>query len=146
MADSDYEALQKLVMGDMPQVFAPAVVDHAMNPRNVGSLDDADGFAAMHSDCGENMEIWLRIKDDRIADIRFWSDGCGATIACGSMVGELACGKTVTDALKIEKQDIIDAFKELPEGNVHCAVLAVKTLKKSVRNYLTRQKVPGKAT
>ena len=98
VTDSDFEALQKLVMGDMQQVFTPAVVDHAMNPRNVGSINDADGFATMQSDCGESMEIWLRIKDNRIEEVRFWSDGCGATIACGSMVSELARGKTITES------------------------------------------------
>jgi nitrogen fixation protein NifU and related proteins len=140
VTDSDFEALQKLVMGDMQQVFSPLVVDHAMNPRNVGSMTDADGFATMRSDCGENMEIWLRIKDERIDDICFWSDGCGATIASGSMVSELAQHLTIGEALRINKQAIIDTFGGLPEGNVHCAVLAMNTLRKAVRNYLARRK------
>ena len=139
--DSGYEALQQLVMGDMEKVFTPAVIDHANNPRRVGSLSDADGFASMHSDCGESMEIWLNIKNSRIEDFRFWSDGCGATVACGSMVGELICGKTISQAMKIRAQDIIKALKGLPKGNWHCAVLAVKTLKEAVKNYLARQKV-----
>lgn len=140
MTDSDFEALQKLVMGDMQQVFAPSVVDHAVNPRNVGSMKDADGFATMHSDCGENMEIWLRIIDEHIEDICFWSDGCGATIACGSIVSELAQHRTIGEALQINKQAIIDTFGGLPEGNVHCAVLAVNTLRKAIRDYLIRGK------
>ena len=139
MTDSGFEVLQKLVMGDMQQVFTPAVVDHAMNPRNVGSLPDADASATMHSDCGESMEIWLRIKDEHIEGIRFWSDGCGATIACGSMLSELARGKTIKESLKINKQTLINAFGGLPEGNVHCAALAVNTLKKAIRAYLARQ-------
>lgn len=139
--DSGFEALQQLVMGDMEKVFTQAVIDHANNPRRVGSLSGADGFALIHSDCGESMEIWLNIKNGRIGDFRFWSDGCGATVACGSMVGELVCGKTVYEAMKIKEQDIVEAFKGLPEGNVHCAVLAVKTLKEAVKNYLARQKV-----
>lgn len=135
-----FEALQKLVMGDMEKVFTPVVIDHATNPRRVGSLPDADGFAVSHSDCGENIEIWLRIKNDRIEDFGFWSDGCGATVACGSMLGELVRGKTITDALKIKEQDIIEVFKGLPEGNVHCAVLAVRTLKQAIINYFSREK------
>lgn len=139
--DSGFEALQKLVMGDMEKLFTPTVIDHAANPRRAGSLCNADGFALLHSDCGESMEVWVLIKNDRIEDIRFWSDGCGATVACGSMVGELAFGKTVADAREIQAQDIVKAFKGLPEGNVHCAVLAVKTLKAAINNYLSRQKV-----
>ncbi len=135
MTNSDFQALQKLVMGDMKQVFTEMVVDHAMNPRNVGSLADADGFATVHSDCDESMEIWLQVKNDRITSFRFWSDGCGATIACGSMVGELAHGKTIGEALKITPQNIVDAFGGLPEGNVHCAVLAINTLKRAVEDY-----------
>ena len=135
MTNSDFQALQKLVIGDMKQVFTEVVVDHAMNPRNVGSLTDADGFATVHSDCGESMEIWLRIKKDRIVGFRFWTDGCGATIACSSMVGQLAHGKTIGKALKITEQNIIDAFGGLPEGNVHCAALAIDTLKRAIEDY-----------
>ncbi len=145
VTDSEFHALQKLVMGDMRQIFTETVIDHAVNPRHVGSMSDADGFAMVRSNCGENMEIWLRVKDDCIKDIRFWSDGCGATVACGSMVTELAIGKTTTGTLNIGKQDIIDPFGMLPEGNVHCAALAVKTLQKAVRNYLVRHKELGKS-
>jgi nitrogen fixation NifU-like protein len=141
---SDFDTLQKLVMGDMQQVFTPMVVDHAMNPRNVGSINDADGFATMQSDCGESMEIWLQIQDQRIEEVRFWSDGCGATIACGSMVSELARGKTIVNALEIEERNIIDAFGGLPEGNIHCATLAVNTLKKAIGDYLSLRKEPWK--
>ncbi len=144
MTKSDFDTLQKLVMGDMQQVFTPAVVDHAMNPRNVGSINDVDGFATMQSDCGESMEIWLKIQDERIEEVRFWSDGCGATIACGSMVSELAHGKTIPSALKIGEQDIINAFDGLPEGNRHCAILAVNTLKKAIGDYLYLRKEPWK--
>ena len=144
MTKSDFDALQQLVMGDMQQVYTPVVVDHAMNPRNVGSINDADGFATMQSDCGESMEIWLRIQDERIEEVRFWSDGCGATIACGSMVSDIAHGKTITSALKIEERNIIDAFGGLPEGNRHCATLAVNTLKKAIVDYLSLRKEPWK--
>lgn len=144
MTDSGFEALNKILMGNMQQIYTEAVIDHATNPRLVGSLVDADGSAILHSDCGENMEIWLRVKDNRIEDIRFWSDGCAATIACGSMVSELARWKTVVDALKINELDVIDAFGGLPEGNMHCAVLAVNTLKEAIGDYLTLRKDPWK--
>jgi nitrogen fixation NifU-like protein len=140
MTDSGFESLQKRVMGDMQQVFTPAVVNHAMNPRNVGSIDNADAFAVLSSDCGENMEIWLGIKNERIKEIRFWSDGCGATIACGSLVTELALGKNLTNAWKIDQQILVKLFGGLPEGNMHCAELAVNTLKEAIKDYRNRQK------
>ena len=140
VTDSGFEAMHNILMGDMKQIYTESVIDHATNPRHVGSLVDADGFAISHSDCGENMEIWLQVKNNRIEDIRFWSDGCAATIACGSMVSELARGKTVADASKINEQDVIEAFGGLPEGNTHCAVLAVNTLQGAIGDYLYLRK------
>ena len=110
MTDSGFEALHNILMGDMKQIYTDTVIDHATNPRQVGSLVDADGFAISHSDCGENMEIWLQVQNNRVEDIRFWSDGCAATIACGSMVSELARDKLIVDALKIGEDDLIKAF------------------------------------
>ena len=141
MKSPDFETFQKIVIGDMQQVFTPTVVEHAMNPRHVGSIDNADGFAIMQSDCGESMEIWLRIKDEHIEDIGFWSDGCGATIACGSMISELVQRKAVEAALRINEHDIVNAFNGLPEGNVHCAELAVNTLREAVKVYLKKNRV-----
>jgi nitrogen fixation NifU-like protein len=144
VTDSGFEAMHNILMGDMKQIYTESVIDHATNPRHVGSLVDADGFAISHSDCGENMEIWLQVKNNRIEDIRFWSDGCAATIACGSMVSELARGKNVVDALKINEEDAIKAFGGLPEGNFHCATLAVNTLKEAIADYLALKKDPWK--
>jgi len=144
MTDSGFEALHNILMGDMKQIYTDTVIDHATNPRQVGSLVDADGFAISHSDCGENMEIWLQVQNNRVEDIRFWSDGCAATIACGSMVSELARDKLIVDALKIGEDDLIKAFGGLPAGNYHCATLAVKTLKEAIGDYLILQKDPWK--
>jgi len=144
MTDSGFEALHNILMGDMKQIYTNTVIAHATDPRHVGSLVDADGFAILHSDCGENMEIWLHVRDNRIEDIRFWSDGCAVTIACGSMVSELVHGKNVADALKINEDDVIKAFGGLPEGNYHCVTLAVNTLKTAIGDYQTLQKDPWK--
>lgn len=78
------EELQKEVWAD----YSPVVVDHAQNPRNVGSIQDADGFASVIGPCGDTIEIWLKIRDGAIDDVTFWTDGCGTTIAAGSMVTE----------------------------------------------------------
>ncbi len=120
----------------MRKTYTETVTDHIMNPRNVGSIQDADGFAHFTGPCGDTMEIWLRVKNDVIQNATFWTDGCGTTIAAGSMVTELAKGKAITEALKITEQDILDALGGLPEESQHCALLAATTLKEAIKDYL----------
>jgi nitrogen fixation NifU-like protein len=115
-----------------------------LHPRNAGSLNNPDGYAGLHSDCGESMEIWLNVRENRINEVGYWTDGCAATIACGSMAGELAKGKTVNQVLTISPRNLADALDNLPEGNFHCAELAVNTLKAAVRDFLAIQREPWK--
>lgn len=82
-------------------VFSVAVIDHAANPRNAGSMDDADAYASVLGPCGDNMEMWLEARNGMVKNVTFWTDGCSATIACGSMATELAKGKTLGEALAI---------------------------------------------
>ncbi|OGN88616.1 MAG: hypothetical protein A2Z74_01010, partial [Chloroflexi bacterium RBG_13_46_9] len=118
--------------------------DHVLRPRNVGSLNNSDGYASLHSSCGENMQIWVKLRDNRIDEIGYWTDGCAATIAAGSMVTELAKGKTINQALTISARELADALEDLPEGNFHCADLAVNTLKATLRDCLAMQREPWK--
>jgi len=141
---SAWEKFQELVREEMRKVYAEAVVDHAMNPRNVGSMENADGIAKVTGPCGDTMEIWLRIKDGTIADASFLADGCGTSIASGSMVTEMAKGKSVSKAQKISQQDILSALGGLPEESEHCALLASNTLKEAIRDYLDMKKEPWK--
>jgi nitrogen fixation NifU-like protein len=138
------ESIQKRVFGELRDVYSETTVEHVLRPRNAGSLPNPDGFASLHSACGEGMEIWLKVRDNRIEDVSFWTDGCAATIACGSMAGELAKGKTVPHALAISARQIADALDNLPEGNFHCAQLASDTLKAAVRDCLALQREPWK--
>jgi len=141
---SEFDELQEYIMVDMKSTYTETVIDHAMNPRNVGSIDGADGFATVTGPCGDTMAIWLRVRDGAIKDIAFWTDGCGTTIAAGSMVTELAKDKAVRDALRIGQKDVLDALGGLPEESVHCALLAANTLREAVRDYLACQKEPWK--
>lgn len=141
---SDFDELEEYVMADMRSIYTETVIDHAMNPRNVGSIRDADGFASITGPCGDTMEIWLRVRDGAIDDAAFWTDGCGTSIAAGSMVTELAKGKSVAEALKIGQQDVLDALGGFPEESVHCALLAANTLREAAREYLACQKEPWK--
>lgn len=140
----EFDSLEKSILADMKSTYTETVVDHAMNPRNEGSIPDADGFASITGSCGDTMEIWLKVKDDKIRDATFWIDGCGATIAAGSMVAELAKGKNVVEGQRIAQQDVLNAFGGLPEGNAHCALLAANTLREAIRDYMALKKEPWK--
>ena len=125
-------------------IFSATVIDHATNLRNTGSMDDADAYASVLGSCGDNMEMWLKTRDDRVKDVTFWTDGCGATIACGSMATELAKGKTLGEALTINAEVILKSLGGLPKNHIHCAGLASLTLKKTIIKYLNFQKEPWK--
>ncbi|MDP2920390.1 MAG: iron-sulfur cluster assembly scaffold protein [Dehalococcoidia bacterium] len=138
------EEVQKRLLGDMRGFYSETTIDHAMRPRNAGSLPNPDGFATRFTRGGESLEIWLKARDNRVEDASFWTDGCAATIATGSMATELAKSKTIQDALTISARDVADALDNLPEGNFHCAELAAQTLKAALQDYLALQREPWK--
>ena len=141
---SEFDELQEMVMADVREVYSETVIDHAMNPRNVGNMPDANGFGWVTGPCGDTMEIWLRMRNGTIADATFWTDGCGTSIASGSMVTEMAKGKPAAEGLKVTQQDVLDALGGLPEESEHCALLAANALKEAVKNYLAFKKEPWK--
>ena len=124
--------------------YSQTVVDHIRKPRNVGSMANADGHAMITGPCGDTMSIWIRVRDGTIRQAAFWTDGCGTTIAAGSMVTELAKGKRVSQALGISQLDVLDALDGLPEDSVHCALLAANTLKEAARGYMAFRNEPWK--
>ena len=141
---SDWEQFEELIQAEMRKVYSETTIDHAMNPRNVGDMRDADGFAKVTGPCGDTMEIWLRIKNGTIAEASFLTDGCGTSIASGSMVTEMVKGKSIAEARKINQQDVLTALGGLPEESEHCALLAANTLKAAIRDYLAMEKEPWK--
>ncbi|MBA7695836.1 hypothetical protein ES703_104476 [subsurface metagenome] len=124
--------------------LSQAIYDPAMNPRNVGDMAEADGFARVTGPCGDTMEIWLKLKNGIIAEASFLTDGCGASIASGSMVTEMVRGKGASETRKISQQDVLTALGGLPEESQHCALLAANTLKAAIRDYLAMEKEPWK--
>jgi nitrogen fixation NifU-like protein len=141
---SGWEKFQELLRDKMRDVYSETVIDHAMNPRNVGNLEVVDGYASTTGPCGDTMDIWLKVKDNTIVRATFMTDGCTTTIAAGSMVTELAKGKSVNQALRIGQEDVLNALSGLPEESQHCALLAANTLKAALRDYLAIQKEPWK--
>ena len=141
---SSWEEFEELIKQEMRKNYSEAAIEHGMNPKNLGELEDADGFARVTGLCGDTMDIWLKVKDDTISDVGFMTDGCGTSIASGSMVTELAKGKSIVEARKIAQRNVLDALGGLPEESEHCALLAANTLKEAIRDYLAIKKEPWK--
>ena len=124
--------------------YTKVVRDHAQNPRNLGTTPNADGSGMFTGPCGDTMKIWLRVKEAVIREATFWTDGCATTIAAGSMMTEMAKGKSIREAMRITGKDVLDALGGLPEESQHCALLAANTLKEAVKDYLAYQNEPWK--
>ena len=137
---SSWEKFKELIKDELKKVYSETVVEHSTNPRNVGDIEDATGFAKVTGPCCDTMEIWPQVNNDAISDASFMTDGCGTTIASGSMVTEMAKGRSVFHAQKISQQDVLNALDGLPEESQHCALLAANTLKEAVKDYLITKK------
>ena len=117
-------------------MYSEKVLDHFKNPRNVGEIEEADGVGTVGNPvCGDMMSIYIKVKDDRIDDVKFKTFGCGAAIATTSMTTELAKGKTLDEAMEITRQDVADELGGLPPVKMHCSNLAADALHEAVKNY-----------
>ena len=96
--DSSWDKFEELIRAEMRKTYSEAVVEHSMNPRNLEGIKDADGFAKVTGPCGDTMSIWLKFNSDTITNASFLTDGCGTTVASGSMVTEMAKGKSIEEA------------------------------------------------
>jgi len=138
--DKMVNQMQGKIMDNMRKVYSEEVIELFLHPKHLGEIKDGEVYGKFTGPCGDTMEIYLKIKDDRIYDAKFMTDGCVTTPACASMVTSLSKGKTVPEAMHITSEDILDKLGGLPEENVHCAVLAANALKKAIRDYLTEGK------
>ncbi len=124
--------------------YSEKVMDHFMNPRNVGELDDADGVGTVgNPTCGDIMQMFLKIKDDTIVDAKFKTFGCGAAIATSSMATELIKGKKIEDALKITNEEVTKELGGLPKVKRHCSVLAEQALHSALSDYYDKKGIPA---
>jgi nitrogen fixation NifU-like protein len=129
---------------NMP-VYSEKVMDHFMNPRNVGDIENPDGVGEVGNPvCGDMMTFHIKVKDNRLEDIKFKTFGCGAAIAVSSMVSEMAMGKTLEEAMKITPQAVADELKGLPKQKFHCSNLGAQALNKAIKDYLDKKKGEGK--
>lgn len=124
----------------MRKVYSEKAIEYAMNPRNVGRMEEADGSARITGPCEDTMEIYLKIKGGKIVNAMFWTDGCGSSIACGSVATELIKGQSISEFLKINSKSLLDVLGGLPNSDIHCSVLASSTLKAAIQDYMNRKK------
>jgi nitrogen fixation NifU-like protein len=137
--DEIVKNLQEAILAGYSQRFK----DEFFNPRNIGTIENPDSHVRITGVCGDTIEMSLTIRDERIHDIKFTTDGCGATIVCASYVTRTAQGKSVEEALRIEPDDIDQYFEGLPEEHKHCAKLAVITIRAAVEEYRNKSNPNG---
>jgi len=121
-------------------VYSQKVMEHFMNPRNVGEIEDADGVGEVGNPvCGDMMTFYIKVRDNRLEDIKFKTFGCGAAIAVSSMVSEMAMGKTLEEVLKITPGSVADELEGLPKQKLHCSNLGAQALHKAIEDYLSKR-------
>ena len=121
-------------------MYTEQVMDHFMNPRNVGEIEDASGVGTVgNAKCGDIMKIFIKVENDVIVDVKFKTFGCGAAIATSSKATEMVMGKTIDEALKITNKMVAEALGGLPAVKIHCSVLAEEALHAAIQDYRDKQ-------
>jgi nitrogen fixation NifU-like protein len=129
------EQLQRKIEYEEEQKYSKEVIYEYRNPNNFGDIKNTDTSGKIKGPCGDTMKISLKINNDIITDAFFWTDGCGATIACGSMITKMVKGISVDKATNITIENLTESLKGLPKEHLHCSKLAIETLKKAIKNY-----------
>jgi len=129
----------------MPE-YSDKVMEHFTNPRNIGEIDHPDGVGEVGNPvCGDMMKFTIKVKDNRIEDVKYLTFGCGAAISVSSMVSEMAKGKTLEEALKITNKQVAEELGGLPGNKMHCSNLGADALHKAIEDYLEKEKVSTKS-
>ncbi len=129
------EKLQERILQELRKTYSEVVIAHWQNPKNWGIMHDADGYGKIAGPCGDTMEVSIRVRNDTIIQCTYDTDGCGTSIACGSIITEMATGKTIKSARKITQTKVLEFCCGLPAEDQHCALLAANTLHKAMADY-----------
>lgn len=120
----------------MTSGYSKKVIEHFTNPKNMGEMENPDGVGEIgNPSCGDVMHVYIKVKDNKIKDIKFQTFGCAAAIASSSMTTEIAKGKTLEEAKKLTMKDVVSELGELPKIKMHCSGMAVQGLKKAIEDY-----------
>jgi nitrogen fixation NifU-like protein len=124
--------------------YNETIIEHFMNPRNVGFVDDPDGHALIGDPtCGDYIEVFISVKGEKISDFKFLISGCPAAISTSSIATELAIGKNIEEAMAMTDNDVIVAAGGIPARKAHCSLLAIRGLHQAIQNYLGKGKGQG---
>ena len=124
-------------------LYSEKVMDHFMNPRNVGTIEDASGVGEIgNAKCGDIMKIYLKIENDIIVDVKFETFGCGSAIASSSMATEMIKGKPISEAMNLTNKAVAEALDGLPAHKLHCSVLAEEAIKSALKDYYDKNNIP----
>ncbi len=127
--------------------YSEKVLEHFRNPKNVGTIKNPDGIGKVTSPvCGDIMELYIKVKNDKIIDVKFQTFGCAAAVASSSVLAEMIKGKTIKEALEITNQRIVEALGGLPEEKLHCSLLAEDGVKSAIQDYLKKSKKKSKSS
>ena len=128
-------------------MYTDLVMDHFMNPRNVGTMNDADGVGLEGNPvCGDIMKMFIKVENDVIVEVKFQTFGCGAAIATSSICTEMVKGKSIDEALKITNKAVAEALGGLPKNKMHCSNLAADALHKAIEDYKAKKETPASAS
>ena len=123
-------------------MYSKTVMDHFNNPRNTGVIEDADGIGEVGNPvCGDMMTFYIKVKDNRLEDVKFQTFGCVAAIAVSSMVSEMAKGKDLEEAKKITNKQVAETLEGLPANKLHCSNLGAEALTLAIKNYQEKGRV-----
>ena len=124
-------------------LYSEKVMDHFMNPRNVGSIENASGVGEVgNAKCGDIMKIYLKIENDIIQDVKFETFGCGSAIASSSMATEMIMRKSIHEAMELTNKAVAEALDGLPAHKMHCSVLAEEAIKNALQDYFEKNNIP----
>lgn len=137
--DSLAESISRIIEAEDSKIYSQEVIDEFRNPSNVGRMEDADGVGIADGLCGDSMEMYIKVENGRISRCTFFTDGCGATIACGSRLTRFVEGLEVDEAASVRPSDLISLLCGLPADHEHCATLAVMALRNAIRDFRKRE-------
>ena len=124
----------------MSDMYSKNVMDHFANPRNVGVIEDASGVGTVgNAKCGDIMQFFIKVEDDKIVDVKFKTFGCGAAIATSSAATEMIKGMTIDEALTFTNKAVIEKLGGQPSSKIHCSVLAEEALHEAIKDYKEKQ-------
>jgi nitrogen fixation NifU-like protein len=126
------EELQQQIIEQARAAYSDKVIEEFYHPKNLGRMREPDVRAIRRGLCGDKMEIYMRLEGDRIENATFMTDGCGPTVACGSMLTQMVTGMSLAEASQVRPVDLVVALDGLPEESLHCAELAVNTLQDAI--------------